>query len=240
MTTSVEQMTKVTQLAQRIAPRTAPPAPDARSLELLHPTLYAAHDLDGGRTEALRELRSQLLLRWFGQSAMLAVVGAHAADDAATLAANLAIVMAHLGEQTLLIDADMRSPRQHELFGLEPEAGLADVLQNCDLCDTALTPIAAVPKLHVLCAGAVPANPQELISRTPFTYLTKTLPDRFSAVIVVTPPVLRYADAQIIAARTRGCLLVTRRHRTRLADVARVKARLEPAQTTLVGGVIRE
>jgi Mrp family chromosome partitioning ATPase len=92
----------------------------------------------------------------------------------------------------------------------------------------------------VLSAGTAPDNPQELISRTAFTYLTKTLPDRFEAVIIVTPPSLQYSDAQIIAARTGGCVLVTRRHRTRLADVARTKALLEPARATLVGGIIRE
>jgi len=59
-------------------------------------------------------------------------------------------------------------------------------------------------------------------------------------VIIVTPPSLEYSDAQIIAARIGGCLLVTRRHRTRLADIARTKALLEPARATLVGGIIRE
>jgi protein-tyrosine kinase len=78
------------------------------------------------------------------------------------------------------------------------------------------------------------------VSRTPLIYLLKTLPDRFRAVIIATPPALEYADAQIIAARARGCVLVTRRHRTRIADVARVKTQLEPAKAVLLGAVIRE
>jgi Mrp family chromosome partitioning ATPase len=78
------------------------------------------------------------------------------------------------------------------------------------------------------------------VSRTPLIYLLKTLPDRFRAVIVATPPALAYADAQIIAARAHGCVLVTRRHRTSVADVMRVKSQLEPGQTVLLGGVIRE
>jgi capsular exopolysaccharide synthesis family protein len=146
--------------------------------------------------------------------------------------------MAQLGEQTLLIDANLRYPRQHELFGLHPPAGLTDLLQNRDVHAEALLTVPAVENLHVLCAGAVPINPQELLSRTPLIYLLKTLPERYHAVIVATPPALDYADAQIVAARARGCLLVTRRHRTRLADVARVKAQLEPGQSVLLGGVI--
>jgi Mrp family chromosome partitioning ATPase len=77
------------------------------------------------------------------------------------------------------------------------------------------------------------------VSRTPFIYLMKTLPDRFRAVIIATPPALDYADAQLIAARARGCVLVTRRHRTRIADVERVKSQLVPAHEELLGGVIR-
>jgi capsular exopolysaccharide synthesis family protein len=199
----------------------------------------AALDPAGPRAEALRELRSQLILRWFGEHRALAVLGAHADDDADTVAANLAIGMAQLGEPTLLIDANLRAPRQHELFGLKPLAGLSDLLRNRDVHDLALLPVQAVDHLHVLCAGTVPSNPQELVSRTPFMYLLKTLPERFRAIIVATPPALAFADAQVIAARAHGCLLVTRRHHTRLADVARVQEQLVPGKAVLLGGVIQ-
>jgi chain length determinant protein tyrosine kinase EpsG len=213
----------------------------ASSIAAMSLELVAAHDPFCARTEALRELRSELILRWFvGDARTLAVLGAHAADDSAVVAANLAIVMAQLGEQTLLIDANLREPRQHELFGLRPTAGLSDLLLHRDLHDEALMPIPAVENLHVLCAGPAQANPQELVSRTAFIYLMKTLPERFRAVIIATPPALAYADAQVIAARARGCLLVTRRHETRLADVQRIKAQLEPSGAVLVGGVMRE
>ena len=234
---------KVAPLGPRVAKRTASRAPGAAhatARAALSPALVAAHDPAGAQAEALRELRCQLILRWFSDCRTLAVISARSRDGADTVAANLAIVMAQLGEQTLLIDANLREPRQHQLFGLEPAVGLADLLQNRDVHDQALLPVPAVENLHVLCAGAVPANPQELVSRTPFIYLMKTLPERFGAVIVVAPPALQYADAQIIAARAQGCLLVTRRHRTRLADVERVKSQLEPSRAVLLGGVIQE
>ena len=214
--------------------------PVAAAADPLSPDLFAAHDPRGVRMEALRALRAQLLLRWFHENRMLAVVGTRVHDGADVIAANLAIAMAQLGEQTLLIDADLRRPTVDRRFGLPPGDGLADVLQNCGLCDDALQPVAAIPNLRVLHAGTAPENSQELISRTAFTYLTKSLPDRFDGVIIAAPPSLECADAQIIAARAGGWLLVTRRHRTRLADVARVKALLEPARATLVGGMIHE
>jgi chain length determinant protein tyrosine kinase EpsG len=209
-------------------------------LASLSPELVSAHHPLSSPSEALRELRSQLILRWFNDHRTLAVLAASADDGADVVAANLAIAMAQLGEPTLLIDANLRYPRQHELFGLRPSVGLSDLLQNRDVHADALLPVPAVENLHVLCAGSVPINPQELLSRTPLIYLMKTLPERYHAVIVATPPALAYADSQIVAARARGCLLVTRRHRTRLADVARVKAQLEPGHVVLLGGVIRE
>jgi capsular exopolysaccharide synthesis family protein len=206
----------------------------------LSPELFAVHDPRGSRTEALRGLRAELLLRWLHANPILAVLGPRRRDGSDIVAANLAIGLAQLGEQTLLIDADMRRPSLDGLFGLDARLGLADVLKNCDLCDDALQPIGSVPNLHVLAAGNEQDSPQELISRTAFIYLMKTLPDSFSAVIIAAPPALDYADAQIVAARAGGCLLVTRRHRTRMADIARIRTRLEPTGATLVGGVVRE
>ena len=217
-------------------------APSARTLAapaVCAPELVV-NDPAGARAETLRELRSQLILRWFGECRTLAVLGARARDGAGTVAANLAIVMAQLGEPTLLIDANLRTPTQHSLFGVAPAVGLSDLLQNRDVHDEAVRPVVGIDNLHLLAAGPVPVNPQELVSRTPFIYLMKTLPERFRAVIVATPPALDYADAQVIAARARGCLLVTRRHRTRIADVERVKSQLEPGQALLLGGVIQE
>jgi Mrp family chromosome partitioning ATPase len=107
------------------------------------------------------------------------------------------------------------------------------------LHDEALVPVTSVKNLHVLCAGAVPPNPQELISGTSFTYLMKTLPDRFRCIIISTAPALAFADAHIVVARARACLLVTRRHHTRLADVRRVQTELEPTHAVLLGGVMQ-
>jgi len=205
------------------------------------PLLVALHQPQGRVTEQMRELRSQLILRWFkdGKTA-LAVTGARARDGSSVIAANLAIVLAQLGERTLLIDANFRKPRQQELFALKPEAGLADLLRGRDVYDEALTAVPSLEHLRVLCAGATPANPQELLSRASFIYVLKTMADKYRAIVIDTPPALEFADAQIVAARAQGCLLVTRRHRTRLADIEEVKGRLQPTGAQLLGAVINE
>jgi chain length determinant protein tyrosine kinase EpsG len=232
MNAVVQDRSKIASLRRAPSPRDAAKSP-AFSPELV------VGDAASPRVETLRELRSQLVLRWFGECRTLAVLGARAHEGADTVAANLAIVMAQLGEPTLLIDANLRAPTQARLFGVAPTVGLSDLLQNRDVHDEAIQPVAGIDHLHLLAAGPVPTNPQELVSRTPFIYLMKTLPERFRAVIISTPPALDYADAQVIAARARGCLLVTRRHRTRLADVERVKSQLAPGHAELVGGVVR-
>jgi chain length determinant protein tyrosine kinase EpsG len=235
MNAAVEQAAPVARPSDRRAR-----ARGSHPLAALSPELVTAHYPASAPAESLRGLRTQLLLRWFNEHRTLAVLGAREEDGADAVAANLAIAMAQLGEPTLLIDANLRDPRQHQLFGLRAPLGLAALLQNRDVQVDAVLPVPAVENLHVICAGNLPLNPQELVSRAPLIYLLKTLPDRYRAVIIATPPALAYADAQIIAARARGCVLVTRRHRTSVADVVRVKSQLEPAQVALLGGVIRE
>ncbi len=83
-----------------------------------------------------------------------------------------------------------------------------------------------------------PPNPQELLSRLPFAQLLDEMSGRYDVIIIDTPPLLEFADGQIIAARARGCLLGTRRDSTRLIDIARMKAQLDPNLTHVLGTVI--
>lgn len=205
----------------------------------LSPMLAAAYEPFSKYTEELRTLRSQLLMRWFGShGAALAVVSPRSGDGCSTLAGNLALVFAQLGERTLLIDANMRNPAQYNLFGLNGNEGLAEVLNGRIAIEDALHRIAHFENLYVLPAGNPPPNPQELLSRLTFTELLEELSARFDAMLLDTPPALDFADAQIVAARAGACLVGTRRHSTTLADVARVKSQLNPNVTNMLGAVI--
>lgn len=205
--------------------------PDAR--------LFAVHDPFGTRTEALRTLRSQLLLRWFNDKRKSMVVTAtRSSESSSSLAANLAVVFAQLGERTLLIDANLRAPAQHELFRLPSSLGLSNLLSGrCD-AEAVMLPLPCFENLTVVCAGAVPPNPQELLSQVPFSYLVETAPALFDIVIIDTPPILEFADAHLVTALVGACLLSTYRHRTRLADIEDVKRRLHGSRSEIVGAVI--
>jgi chain length determinant protein tyrosine kinase EpsG len=205
----------------------------------LSPELIAAYQPAGARAEELRTLRSELGIRWFGKgNRALAVVEARPGDGGAILAANLAVAFAQLGERTLLIDANLRAPSQQELFGLKYDIGLAEFIKGRENLDSATVKVPGFSCLSVIFSGALPPNPQELLGHVSFAYLMETATAKFGVVIVDTPPMAQCADAQLVAARTGGAVLATRRHATRLPDVVRIKSLLEDAGVNLLGAVV--
>ena len=191
--------------------------------------------------EQLRALRSQLMLRWFdaesGRKA-LAVVSPDNGEGRSFTAANLAVVFSQLGERTLLVDADLRQPRQHQLFRLANKVGLSSVLAGrAELAET-ITRIPGLRDLSVLPAGAVPPNPQELLSRPVFTALLATLQAQYDIVIIDTPPAGRTADAQAITARAHGALVVARKDITALPALQAMVASLQQGGGNVVGSLL--
>jgi protein-tyrosine kinase len=205
----------------------------------LSPELIVAYQPNSRRAEELRTLRSELMLRWFGRSnRVLAVIEPRSGDGCSVLAANLAVAFSQLGERTLLIDANLRAPMQHVLFGVEPQYGLVDCIKSGESLENAVTRVPGFSCLSLLCAGEPPPNPQELLGRVSFGYLMETAPVKYDVVIVDTAPIRECADAQLVASRARGAILSIKRHNTRLADIMRVKAQLESAEVSLLGAVI--
>lgn len=207
----------------------------------LSPLLVTAFEPFGALAELIRTLRGQLSLRWFNdRRSTISVVAPRHEMGTSVVAANLAIAFAQLGERTLLIDANLRKPSQHELFGIERPDGLSYLLAGRSQFQEVLCPISPFGSLDVLCAGALPPNPHELLSTVAFSYLIETAPAAFDVVIIDTPPLLEYPDAQIIAARATGCLMATRRHKTSLNDVETSKQLLQPTGAAIVGVVLNE
>lgn len=205
--------------------------------------VFAAYEPFSPQVEALRILRSQLMLRWFagdsGSNRILAVCGAGRGEGRSRLAANLAVIFAQLGERTLLIDADLRHPNQHELFRLGSRHGLSSILAGRGELDA----IQAVPdfaNLSVLPAGPVPPNPQELLGQSAFVRLLDAAASQFDVVLIDTPAAAAYGDTQMIAARARAALVVARKHASSLAATQELTERLRQVGVNLVGSVLTE
>ncbi|QDQ29267.1 chain length determinant protein tyrosine kinase EpsG [Chitinimonas arctica] len=204
--------------------------------------LVAAYKPFSKTVEQLRALRSQLMLRWFdteSQRKSLAVVSPGHGEGRSFIAANLAIVFSQLGERTLLIDADLRSPRQHMLFKLGNNAGLSDMLAG-RVGSQAIVRVPSLLGLSILPAGAVPPNPQELLGRQGFTDVLESLCRHFDVVILDTPAGSEYADTQTLAVRAGAALMVTRKNESTVADVVQLARSLQQSGASLVGSVLND
>lgn len=206
----------------------------------LSPRLVAAYEPFAPQVESLRAIRSQLMLRWFARGRRaLGVLGADPEDGASLFAANLAVVFSQLGEQTLLVDSNLRTPRQHEVFGLRPRQGLSDLLAGRADLDVVVR-VPGFVDLSVLPAGTLPPNPQELLSRDAFLSLDSSLASRYDVVLYDLAPFGAGADALAVAGRAGGVLLAVRKDHTRVAQLARMAEQLAEAGAEVVGAVVME
>ena len=192
------------------------------------------------QVEAIRSLRSQLTLRWFSEEhKQLALVGLGPGVGCSLLTANLAIVFSQLGQRTVLVDANLRNPRQHQVFNLKQKIGLSEILAGSVGMD-AVSKIPSFVDLSVLPAGTIPPNPQELLGRPAFKLLMRDLAKRYDITLLDTPNGLLYADTQNIVAETGAALLVMHKHHTRVSDALALKAQLANAKAHILGVVLNE
>lgn len=204
--------------------------------------LVAAHQPFTPQVEQFRALRSQLMLRWFNkaeQRQTLAVVGTEVGEGRSYLAANLAILMAQLGERTLLIDANLRAPRLHELFSINNKVGLSTILAGRS-SDESIIRITDLTGLFVLPAGPVPPNPLELLSRHTWIELLANARANFDVIIIDTPSFSVGEDAVMVGLHARAALVVARAGQTRLAGFSNLVQGLMNAGVTVVGSVLNE
>lgn len=203
--------------------------------------LVVASEPLGRCAEQVRALRTQLLIRWSDEPLcrMLAIVSPGRQDGRSYLAANLAVAFAQLGRRTLLIDADLRHPRQQQLFGIDDKVGLSTVLSGRAGREAAV-PLPEYGPLAMLPAGAPPPNPVELLSRESFRRVLHEFSQIFDVILFDTPSAGSSADAQNVAFRAGSALLLTRRNHTRIADATRLTRQLADAGAQTMGIVCNE
>ena len=142
-----------------------------------------------------------------------------------------------MGERTLLIDADMRAPRQHELFVLENKQGLSTVLSGRASSDC-IVKIPLFDKLSVLPSGPLPPNPQELLNRPSFGELLAKASGQFDVVLIDTAAYATGSDASLAAMRAGAALAIARQHETRLAALEGFVNTLVHSGVAVVGTVL--
>ena len=202
--------------------------------------LVMAYDPFSDEAEMVRAVRSQLLQHWFAEGRKgLAIASLGSGEGTSIFVANLAVAFAQLGEQTLVVDGNLRRPRQHEIFRLKGRQGLSEILAGRAGLHT-ISRIEYFDDLSVLPAGTIPPNPQELLFRPTFRELGENLYRHFNIVLYDMPCFAKGADALQIAAHVGGVLLVARKNQAHLGDLAAVREKLKRTGTTLVGSVLLE
>lgn len=186
---------------------------------------------------------------------------AGAGEGKSTTAANLAITLAQAGRKTILIDADIRRPRQQDLFGMPGDYGLAQLLDLAEgdisvlreALDTSFR--RGVDNLYVVPTGAVAAetrtvatpgqperlripNPSELLGSPQMRAFLNAVKEIADVVIIDTPPVLAATDAVLLSTQADATVLVTRAGHTKAGDVDQALAHLDDVGAHVVGGVL--
>ena len=218
--------------------------PYVQSDETFSDGLVTAHDPLGEQAEIFRSIRSQLLMRWLGpKQKSLAVVSPEHNEGRSYIAANLAVVFSQMGRSTLLIDADLRSPKQHIIFDFPCRTGLSTMLTGRIIkedLERVANPIPYFRNLSVLAGGAVPPNSVELFSRGTFSLMLEELKKYFDVIIIDTPPAKHHSDLLPIASAAGSALIVVRRHYSILADTKNLDSSLKDANVNVVGSVLNQ
>ena len=194
------------------------------------------------QAEAIRAVRSQVTMRMSKADTSrqaLAVISPASGDGKTYFAANLAVSLAQLGGRTLLVDADLRGPRQHEVFKVSNAAGLSSLLSGRSETQV-IQPVEGVPGLFVLPCGPIPPNPLELIERPAFGLLVRELTSKFDHVVIDTAAASLGSDACVVAAKCGAALVLTRKHENKVAALQDLVASMAGSSVQLLGAVVNE
>lgn len=190
--------------------------------------------------EAFRFLRTDLLFTAQDQPLQtLSVVTPKPGQGGTTTICNLAISLAEADRRVILVDADLRRPSLHRIFGLPNDVGLTSVLSDGTRLGDALQET-HVPNLRLLTAGPQARNPSNLISSNRMRALMAELRESADFVLFDTPSAIAFSDAAIIASMTDGALMVVRARQPLRGSQLQVAGLLNKARANVIGAVLND
>jgi capsular exopolysaccharide synthesis family protein len=193
--------------------------------------------------EAYRHLRTSILLSTAGRAPKsLLITSSLPSEGKTTTATNTAISLAQTGAKVLIIDADMRRPRLHSVFNIENRDGLSTLLSS-ELSDDEIDRVIVQDersKLYMLTSGPVPPNPAELIGSEQMAALLKMLQQRFTHIVVDSPPIASFTDGVLIASMVDGVILVVNSGQSSRQVVRRTRQLLNEIGAKVFGVVLNK
>lgn len=201
--------------------------------------LITSHNPFSVAQEAYRMIRSNIQFMSVDQPRKtIMITSANPSDGKSLTAANLSLTMAQAGLRTILVDADLRQPKQHTLFNINNRIGLTDVLAPSHLDLNKVLRGTSVENLLILPSGTRPPNPTELLGSQKMAQLLEALSAAADVVILDSMPVLPVADAVVLSNRVDGVVLVVDSTRTRRSDLKKAIQILRKADAKILGAVL--
>jgi len=207
----------------------------------LNSELLIHADSRSSLAEAYRQLRTSILLSTAGHAPKsLLITSSLPSEGKTTTATNTAISLAQTGARVLIIDADMRRPRVHSVFGIKNQAGLSSVLSS-ELNEQDV--LAAIQfdertKVSVMTSGPIPPNPAELIGSDQMSKLLKLFHRHFDHVVVDSPPITSFTDGVLIASIVDGVILVVHSGKSSRQIVRKARQLIQDVGAKILGIVL--
>jgi len=188
--------------------------------------------------EAFREIRTSVMFSSAddGSRAVL-VTSTQPSEGKSVVAANLAISLAQAGLRVLIVDADMRKPRLHDLMKVKQEPGLSSLLVGRAKASEVVLKT-STSNLWVMPAGPNPPNPAELLGSTRFADLLKTLGEHFDWVVIDSPPVMAVTDPSVVAFRTTGVIFVIGSEQVNRHKALTAVQKLTASKAKILGAIL--
>lgn len=188
--------------------------------------------------ESYRSIRTSLLLSTADPNLKVIVITSALASEGKTATvSNLAVALAQAGKHVLILDADLRKPRQHRIFGIKNLNGLTNYLTaNLEL--KALVKQTEIPLLYLINTGPVPPNPAELLGSDKMAGLIEYLKPHFHYILIDTPPMLAVSDALVLGPKLDGVVLIVQGEKTSREAMKRAKEKLDLLKIKSLGVVI--
>jgi len=205
------------------------------------PDLITLTDPRSPAAEAYRTLRTNLTFAALDKPIeTLVVTSAAPGEKKSTVLANLAVTMAQGERRTILVDADLRRPGLHEIFGVANDRGLTTmIVEEAALDDPPLMGV-GVDNLWLVPSGPLPPNPTDILGSRKMEQVITALKARADVVLFDAPPVIAVTDATVLGTKVDGVLLVVCAGRTRREHAQRARELLERVHVRIVGAVLND
>lgn len=190
-------------------------------------------------SEAYRMIRTNLQFMSVDRACNAIMISSAAIEEGkSTTVANLGIVMAQAGFETIIVDADLRRPTQHRIFQLRTQKGLTDLIRWPELNIAHHLFTTDVAHLRVLASGSLPPNPSEILGSRRMEYLLAKLKEMADVVILDSPPVVAFTDAAVLSNSVDGVVLVIKAGQTQRDIVKSAVLILQQAGANFLGAVL--